>query len=146
MSSVVSPSRPAPARRIPPKVVAGVALAVAVMAVCLVFVARSGSPGQVATVTVANNTPYNVEVSVGKPGSSREIGLGTARRDVRSVFEGVIDQGEQWLFHFSYGGADAGTTTLESEALVAAAFVVEVPASVTERLTSLGFPPSSPSQ
>ena len=146
MSSVVSPSRPAPARRIPPKVAAGVALAIAVMAVCLVLVSRSGSPGQVATVTVANNTPYNIEVSVGKPGSDRRIGLGTARREDRSVFEGVIDQGEQWIFHFSYGGADAGTATLDSEALVAAGFVVDVPATIVDRLTSLGFNPSAPSR
>src|SRR5258708_912130 len=83
------PPHPAP----PPSgrvVVGGVPLAaVAALAACLLLVSRLGSPGQVATVTVANTTPYNLEVAVGKPGSARQVGLGTVRREARGAFEGV---------------------------------------------------------
>jgi len=126
-------------------VAGGVGLAVAVLAGCLLLISRLGSPGQVATVTVANTTPYNLEVTVGKPGPARQVGLGTVGREARSAFEGVIDQGKQWVFHFSYGGSEAGAVTLDREALRAARFVVDVPASVNQRLGSLGFAPSSPS-
>ena len=144
MSSVMSPPRPA-SPRFRPLVAGGVALAVAALALCLLLISRLGSPGEVA-VTVVNGTPYNVEVAVGKPGSARQVSLGTVRRDTRSAFEGVIDQGKQWVFHFSYGGADAGVVTLHRDALRANHFVLDVPAAVTERLGSLGFPPSSASQ
>jgi hypothetical protein len=127
-------------------VVAGVALGVVVIAGLLLLVSRLGSPGQVETVTVANGTPYNVEVSVGKPGSDRQVGLGTARRESRSVFEGVIDQGKQWVVHFSYGGSAAGEVTLDGDALRTAKFVIDVPAAVADRLAALGFAPSSPSE
>lgn len=145
MSSVVSPPRPAPSRS-NPVIAGGVALAVAAVAVLLLLVSRLGSPGQVETITVANGTPYNVEVAVGKPDSTRRVSLGTVRREASGVFEGVLDQGKRWVFQFSYGGSDAGAVTLDGESLRAAHFVVDVPTAVADRLRSLGFAPSSPSQ
>jgi hypothetical protein len=140
----MSPPRPA-SPRFRPLVAGGVALAVAALALCLLLISRLGSPGEVA-VTVVNGTPYNVEVAVGKAGSARQVALGTVRRDSRTAFEGVIDHGPQWVFHFSYGGSDAATVSLDEETLRAAHFVVDVPAAVTERLGALGFVPSSRSQ
>ena len=143
MSTVVTPAPPAPSKSRPVTIVVAV-VAAAAIAACLLLVAHLGSPKAVESVTVVNPGVYNLEVSVSRP-AGREVGLGTVGREGRATFEGVIDPGDRWVFHFAYGGAAAGELTLDRDAIRAERFVVQVPPAVSDRLAVLGLAPSSPS-
>jgi hypothetical protein len=102
------------------------------------------NPATVSRVTVANPTPYPMEIDV--TGAHRDgwMGLGTAERESTTVMQSVVDQGDTWTFHFRSQGLDAGELQLSKNELQRSGWRVAIPAAVGERLARQGVPPPPP--
>lgn len=108
------------------------------------FVASSWlqGPSFVPRLTIDNPTVYQLEVEVGRPGQDAVVGLGPIRRESTRRFEEVGDQGDRWVFRFSYGGRDAGDLVSTRAQLEQAQWRIVVPQEVGDRLRDAGLPPS----
>jgi hypothetical protein len=99
-------------------------------------------PDFVDRVTITNGTAFDVDVDVaGSGGGVLDLTYITA--DETKVVRGVIDQGDIWIFHFSYGGTDAGTLRLDRTRLAQSDWKVEIPEAVADRLNAAGHEPSA---
>jgi hypothetical protein len=95
------------------------------------------APDFVDRVTIANQTAFDVDVNVAAAGGGVLDLTYIPAGDTKAV-RGVIDQGNVWVFRFSYGGTDAGTLRLERTKLERDDWKVEVPEEVAERLRRAG--------
>jgi hypothetical protein len=128
-------SRPAVGRiaRSVPAVIGGV-----VVILLLSWLVRG--PDFVDRVTIANRTAFDVDVNVaGADGSRLDLTYVTAG-ETKAVRD-VIDKGDVWIFHFSYGRTDAGTLRLDRTRLTQSGWRVEIPAAVEDRLDEAGHEP-----
>ncbi|MGH9013484.1 MAG: hypothetical protein ACRDZ1_06060 [Acidimicrobiia bacterium] len=97
-------------------------------------------PDFVDRVTIANRTALDVDVNVaGSDGGLLDLTY-IAAGETKSVRD-VIDQGDIWVFHFSYGGTDAGTLRLDRTRLAQNGWRVEIPEAVADRLDAAGHEP-----
>lgn len=142
MSSVLDPPRPSPARAPRRTVVIGVA--VAAVALALVFAGQQLLPtgATVRRITVNNPTPYHLEIDAAGTGPARAVTLGPIGREHEKTFEGVIDQGDEWIFRFASGGTDGGEMRVSRAQLEQDGWKVTVSDDVARRLRSAGVPPS----
>jgi len=142
MSSVLDPPRPSPARA--PRRVAMIAVVAAVAAVALVVVAQKLLPSPAATrrITVNNTTPFHLEIDAAGTGRARAVTLGPIGREQRKTFDGVIDQGDEWIFRFSSGGTDGGEMRVSRAQLQQDGWTLTVGDEVGRRLQAAGVPPS----
>lgn len=92
-------------------------------------------------VVLVNGTDYDVVVQVKAEGRNGWLPLGLARHGAETLFEEVIDQGDTWVFHFSYGGREAGEVLVGRAELARAGWKVEVPQEAAERLRAQGLVP-----
>jgi hypothetical protein len=125
-------SRPRAARiaRFLPIVLIGVALTL------LLSWALHG-PDFVDRITVANPNAFDVDVDVaGSDGRLLDLKYVTAGKT--AVVHDVIDQGDTWTFHFSFGGTDAGTLRVDRATLANTGWSVEIPKEVQTRLEAAG--------
>jgi hypothetical protein len=98
-------------------------------------------PGFVDRVTIANPTAFDADVDVaGSDGRLLDLRYVTAGDTV--VVRDVIDQGDLWTFHFSYGGTDAGTLRLDRAAFAHGGWRMEIPQVVENRLEAAGHEPA----
>jgi hypothetical protein len=142
VNPVLTPPRPPSAR------LGGAAIALAVVAVIVgVLSALAGiDVGESTTyrqVTLDNPSPYNVNVQVAGAQRDGWLDLGSFAREARRTVEEVADQGSQWVFHFSYGGVDAGELVISRERLADERWTITVPAGVPERLREAGLQESA---
>jgi hypothetical protein len=107
----------------------------------VVVVSRSlGGPAVVDRITIVNATEFDVDVDVsGDDGRLLELRYVAAGK--KAVVRDVIDQGAVWVFHFSFGGTDAGTLRLDRTRLVQDDWTVEIPQEVADRLDDAGHRP-----
>ncbi len=115
-----------------------------VLVVAMVALLGSGSrvPSYVDGVTVVN--PHQWDVGVDVTGAERDgwLGMGTVDRTASHGFEQVIDQGEKWVFRFSYAGLDGGELVLARSELEASGWKVAVPEQFAEHMRAAGVGPS----
>ena len=85
-------------------------------------------------------------MNVGLAGDAGEsaLPLGSVDRATFLALNDVLDQGGNWVFHFSYGGVDAAELRLTRAELAAADWTVTVPATVAGRLRDAGLQPTPP--
>jgi hypothetical protein len=142
MSSVLDPPRPSPARA--PRRLAVIVVAVAVAAVALVAVAQRLLPSPAATrrITVDNTTPFHLEIDAAGTGPARAVTVGPIGREQQKTFDGVIDQGDEWIFRFASGGTDGGEMRISRAELQQDGWKVTVGEDVARRLQAAGVPPS----
>ena len=143
MTPTLTRPRPVPLR----KAGGNLLLAASVGAVLLVAIVMEPAqrlPSFTDRVMVTNPTPYHVEVDVrgGENQSWFSLG-GFARESSRTSYE-VIDQGRQWVFHFTAGGRDGGDLVVPRDQLRANRWRVTVPDAVADRLAAQGLAPSAP--
>lgn len=100
-------------------------------------------PHQVPKLVVSNPTVYQMNVQVTGDPSSGWMDLGGVGRERTKTIEEVADQGERWVFRFSYGGVDAGQLVVERSALETAGWRITLPDGTTDRLRAAGLPPSA---
>lgn len=99
-------------------------------------------PSFVGRITVANPTVYNLEVGVTGGDRKGVLGLGTVERESKATFASVIDQGDEWIFRFAYGGQGGGELVLSRADLERNRWQVTVPDEVGRRLKGAGVPPT----
>ncbi len=115
----------------------------AALVLMLVGVSLLKLPEVVPKLTVVNPGVYQVHVEVA--GSSRDgwLDLGTVERESTKTIEELIDQGDTWVFRFSYGGVGAGEAVVVRSALEADGWKFTTPVGVADRLRQAGLVPSA---
>jgi hypothetical protein len=131
-----------PKSRVSAQAIAVVAFATVAFAVLIGALAWAlRSPTFAPRVEIVNETPYSVNVDVSS--DRGRIGLGTVTTGSSLEFSEVLDEGDTWVFEFSYGGRDAGELSIERAALEEQDWTVDVPAEVGDDLESEGINPSA---
>lgn len=141
MRPVVTQPRPAPAR---PKgsalalLGAGVAMAFLVLA----LMSAMESPPHVGRITIDN--PHGWAASVEVAASERDgwVGVRTVEPEGSQTFEEVLDQGDQWRFRFSYGGAAGGELVISRSELDRRGWNIAVPDTFPDRMRAAGLTPT----
>jgi len=100
-------------------------------------------PAFVDQVTIVDPTVFDVDVDVSGT-DGRLLDLKYVSAGETAVVREVIDQGDVWMFHFSYGGTDAGALRVERATLAQDDWTVEIPQEVEDRLEAAGHEPSVP--
>lgn len=93
------------------------------------------------TVAFVNPTDYPAHVEVSDASRQRWLGLGIAQRDKETVVEDVIDQGEVWVFRFTYAGEHEEELEMSRSELIDVGWEVVVPQSFEDSLRRLGVKP-----
>lgn len=120
-----------------------VLLAASGAALGLLAIGALAGPSFVDQVRVANPTEYAVHVRASNADASW-LGLGVVGPGEERTFQHVIDQGDTWIFEFSYAGEVAGHVEVDADARADGGWGVEVPADVGLLLGELGFSPRPP--
>ncbi len=124
--------------------VLGLVVALALAAAIVSAAARTvRAPADVAALTIDNPTVYQVNVEVSPSGQGGWLDLGAVGRERSKTVEQIADQGERWVFRFSYAGVDAGRVALSRAELAGARWTVHVPAAAGDRLRAAGLSPSA---
>lgn len=84
----------------------------------------------VSELTVRNDFEYDVHISVGSPSSEGVALLGTAVQRCDSTFHLVLDQGDEWQFHFRTQGMEAQPVNVTRSDLEATGWVLTLPETV----------------
>lgn len=117
-----------------------IAVVVAGLAVAILSAGLSGN-NFVDRLTVVNRTAYDLDVDVTDGARSGWTGIGTAQRDGVDVFEQVLDQGDTWIFRFTYGGVTAGEMRRTRADLRRDSWRLEVAAEMAGPLETAGITP-----
>lgn len=124
--------------------IGAVILAAAIGVAALIAVARLvQSDVSYVRLTIENPLPYLVNVEVA--GATRDgwLDLAAVDRGRTSVVEEVHDQGDEWVFRFSYGGVEAGELVMRRDQLVNDGWKITVPTAVADRLREAGLSESA---
>ncbi|MDP9072220.1 MAG: hypothetical protein M3N68_13255 [Actinomycetota bacterium] len=141
MSPVATRPRPAPPQDKGDLATILIAAATAALAL-LVVVPATRLPSFVDRLTVVNPHAWSVEVDATGPGGDGVVGLATVGRERAQTVEEVMDQGREWIFRFSYGGANGGELVVSRAELERAGWRVTVPAEFPARMREAKMEPS----
>jgi len=97
-------------------------------------------PGHVDRLVVVNPTDYEITVAASEPGERTRSPLGSVDPGEEATFERIVDQGEQWAFHFRSQGRDAGRVEISEAELEADDWHLRIPESVGQTLAADGVP------
>jgi hypothetical protein len=109
----------------------------------LIIAAGCTEPRHVDHITIRNGSPYSLTVSVAGRDRDGYLGLGVVPREGEQTFTAVLDQGDLWVFRFTYGGEEAAELPVTRAALLRNRWTVEVPEEVSSTLAGLGFAESA---
>jgi len=93
-------------------------------------------------LVVENPTAYDVNVDVRSVDGGGRLGLGTVGAGSSRPFSLVIDQGERWLFEFSYGGVDVSSVEVSRDTVTTGTVIVSDAVEDEFRRAGLTLPPS----
>ena len=123
--------------------------AVGIAAVVVGIVATLGVMTRIATgprfvhaVTVTNDTPYDLTITLSGQAGGSTTPLGIAPARATAQFLDVIDQGSTWYVDVRSEGRDAAQLTISRSALAAQGWHLEFGAAVTARLGQAGVAPT----
>ena len=136
----IASARPSLART---GLLAGLAAAGLVLLLVLLLLASSSEPGRVATLTVTNPSPYQVNLEISGAGEEQWLDLGAVGREKTRTIEELPDLGDAWVFRFSSGGVDGGRLEVARTVLRQAGWKISVPAEVAARFEEAGLRPSA---
>jgi hypothetical protein len=96
-------------------------------------------PAHIDELAIDNPHPWPAHVEVTEADRGRWLGIGTPSRDTEQGFVDIGDQGELWIFRFSYAGESVElrvpATQLEDDD-----WRVTVPDAFAETLRAAGVP------
>lgn len=119
---------------------AGVA---AVVLVAMMLLPAMRSPVFVSRVTVTNPTEYGIEVDVSGAAGNEWMALGGfAPASTRTIYE-VLDEGQRWVFRFSYSGQEMDRVAMTRKSLADGQWLVSIPRKLGDQLWAAGAPVSS---
>jgi hypothetical protein len=93
-------------------------------------------------VVLVNPTEYDLLVDARGADEASWLGLGIANRNAETVVQEVIDQGETWVFRFSYVGEELGDERIARSDLVRNRWRFEIPERYGQILKDKGYAPS----
>ena len=143
MPPTTAPPRPmmaVPNRKLS-DVVLALLLAVPLLAVALVL---AREPSHVSSVTIRNPAEYRLNVGLADEHGARALPLGAVDRGTYLTVDDVLEQGDTWVFTFSYGGVRATELRLSRDDLAATDWTVVVPDNAGGALEAAGLEPSPP--
>jgi hypothetical protein len=117
-----------------------VLVAVAAVALAVPLAQLLETPAR-ADLAVENPTEYDVRIEVSGGEDDGSLTIGTARRRATSRFEGVIDQGDIWVFRFTAQGHEAGELRVDRDDLESDGWRVVIPERLGEELAARGVTP-----
>ncbi|MDQ4134350.1 MAG: hypothetical protein M3179_14380 [Actinomycetota bacterium] len=91
------------------------------------------SPERVDHITVVNPQAWNAEIDVTTEARDGWLGIGAVDRQDEQTFGEVIDQGDRWVFRFSYGG-EQSELVVDRGQLESEQWRVTVPSQFAERM------------
>jgi hypothetical protein len=94
-------SQPAPTRT---EAVSLVVTALGLGVVVLLVAPLLRTPAHVDRITIDNPHPWPANVEVSAPGDDGWLGVGAVDQQDENGFDAVVDQGDRWIFRFSYAG------------------------------------------
>ena len=97
------------------------------------------SPETIDTVSMTNPTDYDIGVEV-RGAEGGWMPMSTAQHNTTTIVKDVIDQGAIWTIRFTAQGRQAGQLEIRRQALEAASWEIEIPASTEETLRDAGAP------
>lgn len=97
-------------------------------------------PAFVASVTVVNPNPYNLQVSVTDGSRHGWMAISDAAARGTTTTEQVVDQGSTWVFRFEYLGNKGGEVVVDKSQLAQDGWKLTVPEAVGQNLASRGLP------
>lgn len=119
-------------------------IAAAAVIVAIVFGAPLlEQPTFIDRITVDNPTRFDITIYVTEDDRDGWMAVGTARREERSTFEEIYDQGPVWIFRFSAQGEIGGQLRLTRHQLEHDRWRLVIPERISEELQAKGapFPP-----
>jgi hypothetical protein len=93
------------------------------------------------SITIVNDTVYPAEAEVTGEDRNGWLRLTLAQQEAETTVEGVIDQGETWIFRFDYIGRHEEEVEISRQELEQNDWTIEVPPSFEQSLRDLGVPP-----
>ena len=135
-SPVTTPRRPAapiPRRRRIALVVTALVGAAIVLAAIQWLLAE---PSKVSSVHLVNSSDLDVRVEVSGQDRDSWLGLAVLPAGATRTVQGVLDQGDVWVFRYSSGPFVADPVEVPRPALEAGGWRVEIPAMVVQQLTA----------
>jgi hypothetical protein len=100
-------------------------------------------PRHVDHITIRNGSSYSLTVSVAGRDRDGYMSLGVVPREGEQTFTEILDQGDLWVFRFTYGGEEAAELPVTRAVLQRDHWTVEVPPEVSSTLVGLGFAESA---
>jgi hypothetical protein len=131
-----SPARAKPARALLPGLVA-------LLAVYVLLAQSLRMPTVVPHLAIVNPHDWRANVDVTDAGHHGWVRLLGVERNGSRELHDVFDQGDTWVFRFSYGGVDGGEVALTRKDLAAAGWTVTVPDSFATSMRAASLLPSS---
>jgi hypothetical protein len=93
-------------------------------------------------IVLVNPTDYNLLVDVRSADESSWLELGIANRKGETIRHEVIDQGETWVFRFSYVDEELPEERISRSSLVRNRWRYEIPERYDQILKDKGYAPS----
>ena len=100
------------------------------------LVMTAAEPARVDQLSVTNPTDHEIGVRVGNQ-QLADVQAGTIRR-----YDGVLDQGQRWVFTFASQGIEAGAIEIDRSELAGADWTVVIPDDVVDTLRSAPIEPA----
>ena len=94
-------------------------------------------------ITVENPLPFLVNVEVAGAERDGWLDLASINRGRIRIVEEVLDQGDEWVFRFSYGGVQAGEVVIGWDELAREDWRITAPRAVADRLREAGLSESA---
>jgi hypothetical protein len=116
------------------RMVAGVSTTMFLLGAC-------SSVSFVDELSLVNNTEYSANVDVTDEDRNGWLALNQLEPQSTTVVEGVIDQGEVWIFRFAYLGRYGVEVEVSRRELAQSDWSIEVPQSFEQDLREMGVPP-----
>jgi hypothetical protein len=140
MSAITTPPRPAPLRRRTAMWWLPLAAAAALV---LTLSVRSAleQPARVERIEITNPHRWVAAVDVTDARRSQALGLGAVDPSDSRTFQDVIDQGDTWIFRFSYAAVEV-EHTVPRRRLEGDRWKVTVPEEFSKRLEAAGTTPT----
>lgn len=107
--------------------------------VLLVVAPALDVPDHVDQISVDNPHPWPVHVAASQPGGGGWAGVGPVDQGDERTFQTVIDQGDQWVFRFSYAGHHTDLRVTRAR-LEGDSWHVTVPDDLAHQLRDAGIP------
>ncbi|HEY3095599.1 MAG TPA: hypothetical protein VGK05_02070 [Acidimicrobiia bacterium] len=98
-------------------------------------------PHLVDRVTVANETPYLVDIEATRDTRDGWLKLGPISAGEKHSFGSVVDQGDRWIFRVTAGPYNGGEFSLSKTELERAQWRVAIPRDAQQRLEAKGAVP-----